>query len=702
MSSTTYVDSVVYSMAGDPENIPDYLKSVVVGGILTTPNLDLAAHLNKSTINGPASGMRKFFRWALARRHTPDWQPGIPTDSITIVDSVDDPGFKDALFAAMAPYAPPATYVPYHYWESDDHVISEAMITLWNTNNAEYYNGFYTEVTSTHVQFWRMQDISGPFDPGPVWGDPVMFFSTPINHAAAGNTYRYFSLRDPLYPDDFVEFVYRVGSGHPDIELDVTFDFRGNMYFPLIPLRLNNIMIDDGDPRLGDLYGQVKKAFKMAYGQDVTPTLDALRENPSLDDLDFVYTVFAAPLNTPHKASKNFIYEFVDDLHKRLSANGRAFKGGSIYAGYPSYNIPRPEGGMSAWPQSMGVRWSQYGVLDGTGLAWPGATPGNVSIYMDSTGINCNIVKQLTATTWRRYTMVSFRSEVTIYNGQSIIIDAKDAFTNDGQPDEPSGFLIPVSHDVFKSMSIVQANQLTFECNHILICCYKVVKQRWYEKGFFKVLLVIAIIVVTIATGGIGATSAGLLGTNIAVGTALGFTGTAAIVAGAAANMIAGMIVSKLVMAGLTALVGDELAMIITAIAAAVTLTIGNMDALSFDAAFKALSDPALLIKVSSAVGSGVANAMAHDTADILEKTQEMLGEYRAETERLNELYSDVLGYRTVLYDALSWARVAEPYVPESLDSFLARTLMTGSDVADITMGAVSNYVRHSLDLSLE
>ena len=63
-STKIYVSSTVYNLAGDEINRPDYLKSLVLGNLLTKTDMDIADTIQSGYIKGPGIKLRNFFRWA--------------------------------------------------------------------------------------------------------------------------------------------------------------------------------------------------------------------------------------------------------------------------------------------------------------------------------------------------------------------------------------------------------------------------------------------------------------------------------------------------------------------------------------------------------------------------------------------------------------------------------------------------------------
>jgi hypothetical protein len=88
---------------------------------------------------------------------------------------------------------------------------------------------------------------------------------------------------------------------------------------------------------------------------------------------------------------------------------------------------------------------------------------------------------------------------------------------------------------------------------------------------------------------------------------------------------------------------------------------------------------------------------------DIVKQTQDMLSQYNTQMKQVSDLYAQNIGTDQGIFDPLgltdSTAGSLRQYVPEPPDVFLNRTLMTGSDVAELNSTLISQYTSLTLDL---
>jgi hypothetical protein len=547
-------------------------------------------------------------------------------------------------------------------------------------------------------------------------------------------------------------FIYRLGSGNAELDATVEQRTDGGYYFPFIPLRLDNKFISPSyQPTV---YEASKKAYKKSTSGNYDDIIDDLANNESLKDIDYAYIMFGVSLNTREVTGKKYLYEFFDRL--RLSQTGD----GSSYTGWqakqtsydqatqawiawreaqsnptsPLFNTSAPNiPGSSALPVreirirssgtvdtnlDMQISWQTITQTSGVGLRKPDAKKGeywleflnrnkfSAPTYTGGAGLTSDNIQvdslaihyQVDDNNWRSILITGLVHKNYIYKGKFVEISAADALADA----EESGFLVPLHYDVWLSLSLTEATQLATACCYMVINSYLVKKTGFFASTFFKILLVVAVIAITYATGGFGASSVGLLGTSAAVGAAIGLTGTIAIIAGAVANAIAAMLLAKLIGMGATAVFGDKLGAIIGAVAAFAALNVGTAlnNGVSIAASFSSLTSAQNILALTNSVGTGVAGYIQAGVQDTLAKTKDLQQDYQTSSKEITDKMEQEFGIGRGIIDPLSLAQ-NDQFVPEGVNSFLERTLMTGSDVADMSLSLLSNFTDITLSTEL-
>lgn len=556
-------------------------------------------------------------------------------------------------------------------------------------------------------------------------------------------------------------FIYRQNTGNPALDAMWAIPDSGGDFLPVIPIRINNVAVSDLWPTT--IYPQSKRAVRRAMGSKYDTLEERVADNPSLGDIDYAYAVFGVSLNVKELASRKYIYKFFEMILEDPTRGGvvayetwktqfalareswedwtawREFANAFGASGPEPVTLPyppMPKGSIEINSDhnlvvnyNMRVSWNY--LVEDTGFGtlalgrpagdiWftQGATEEFVPIYwikdfetgeyfqtpmgsLTSESITLNW--QVTATTWKRLTIGGLRHRNLIYGGKAVEISGAEAL---GDTDE-SGFIIPLHEDVYKSLTIKDQTQMATACCFLVFNCYKVVKQKWYQTGFFKLLLVIVVIAITYFTGGFGAGSIGLLGANAAVGAMLGVAaGTvAATVVGAIANAIAAMILSAIITKGATALFGDKIGAIIGTIASVVALSVGTglMNGTSLSASFGSLMKVDSILKLTLAVGNGVSGYLQGEVAETMAKTNQVNEDYEKRSKEIEQLFDELTG-GVNLFNPLELVDAATPQngsLGEPLDTFLQRTLMVGSDISDMTFSMLSNFTDITLSTDL-
>ncbi|QHJ80347.1 MAG: hypothetical protein [Caudoviricetes sp.] len=546
--------------------------------------------------------------------------------------------------------------------------------------------------------------------------------------------------------------IYPYNTGNASYDAMFSPEVNGGNFFPPIPIRVDNNFISASFRP--DLYAFNKKAYKKAVNSSYDKIVKTVADNASIGDIDYAYVAFGVPLNTTENASKKYIYRFLQSLISSAGSgeteyntwkaaweaadasqrnwllwnNAQSVPTDPLYGKPEPVRIPYPVSSdkritLRADPINYNMRfsWLRMNEITGTGQAWPGAKQGQLKfetgipeVYeelvaagagTDSRTLTKDFITfiwQDEVNSWRAISSIGLVHFNTIYKGIATYIQPSDAFAD---PDE-SGFIVPLQEDIFRQMSLKDASQMGMASAYMVFNCYTKSKRRWYQSGLFNVILVIVIIIVSVMTGGAGASTAGVLGTAASVGATLGFTGLVAIIVGAVANAIAAIIIAQIISLGANALFGDQFGQIIGTIASVIAINIGTSMASGqgFAASFSKLSSAENLLKLSVAAGKGYNDFVNTQTGDMLSATQDLVNSFEESSKKLEELYKTNLGVginRTFNpMDFLQASRV-EPFIPESSSAFLSRTLLTGSDIANMTNNMLSNFAQITISNQL-
>lgn len=384
------------------------------------------------------------------------------------------------------------------------------------------------------------------------------------------------------------------------------------------------------------------------------------------------------------------------------------------YPPAPGYGI---EVGSERHSYRQTLTWSAISVDTGTGLGWTGAKAGAILVQpglseeyyesITSGGVTqlipgfrdvFTISRQLTENTWKTLSVYDLTNVNYIYSGKSIVTRSGEAFGKS----EPM-LLIPLQERIFNNMSLKDASQLCMDNSYMMI--NSVFEYQTGGGGFGLIIIAIIVVVITVMTAGGGSlTGPGLLGTAASVGGALGFTGYVAILVGTVANAIAAMVLAKLITMGAQALFGERIGAVVGMIASVIAINYGT--SYTNGTAFSVtdvMTSPETLMKLSIAAGKGYSDLVTSKAADTLAALQDYMKSYENEMTQVQNKWTELLGDGQVIIDPLAMLDISQPdaYVAESADSFLGRTLLTGTDIAQMTIDIISNFTSVTVNTDL-
>ena len=557
---------------------------------------------------------------------------------------------------------------------------------------------------------------------------------------------------------DPVIFLYKQDSGIPDLDAMFALPVDAGQFYGYIPFRVDNESVsEETDP---EAYMWSKKAFRKATAGSYRQTMKNIEDNESIKDIDYVYTVFAVSLNSRESAALEYIYLLFRRVmtqqaegtdYARWEADYAAAKAiNDTYLAWfqaqkdsthPLFGTPEPP--KAAYPDKpsrslrvssgtnakmafdMEITWSSIQESSGTGTRRAGARKGDLWWSVEpvsppgggdgsessSNGGVMGIVQgrvdrtntmtlswQITPDTWQELTFTDLVHKNYIYRGRSVEIKGKDALLD---PEE-SGFLVPMHEGIFRGMPLVRSTQMATACIYLVFNSYVVTKKKWYETGLFKLIVIIVAVIITIYTGGAGS---GLLGTAASVGSTLGFSGMAAVVMGAVANTLAAMVLMSIIQKVATGVFGAKWGAIIGTVVGMIAMHVGtNMAAgSSFASSMGKLMQAPNIMKLSMAAGDAYSKYLTADTAEIVQKMEAWQANYNLEQKAIDDKYYEEFGVGSAVMSPLRLLSASSEvgYYIESTDAFTNRTLMVGSEVADMSCGLLNNFAQLTLTLDL-
>lgn len=551
--------------------------------------------------------------------------------------------------------------------------------------------------------------------------------------------------------------LYEVGSGANSVleNLIANPELVDGDFYPCIPVRFENNFISD--TYRPNLWAQTQKAYKKATSKKIGSLIDDLEDNDSLGDIDFAFVQFGVSLNVKEKQCKKYLYKFFTKLMEYQAYDEASFN--AFISALDAYNdavtnwepIIDPSTGEQIFPplpslpiahqttirvKSEGteetnfdirLHWNYIISHTGSGLGKAGAKKGDLwfEVMADSvwdqyvvnssggggdndSGSNISLIKtqSYSMTKVRLFWQVAdnihqyldihgLSHENMVYNGKSVVITSKEAL----QDEDESGFVVPLHYQTMKEMSLAASNQMSTACVWMIFNCYQIVKTKWYQKGIFKILLVVVIAVVSaVFTGGAGI---GILGANISVGTSLGFSGLTAAIVGSVANALAAVALTSLISVFSTAIFGEQFGAIIGAILSFVVINVAMTFQMTGQFSFNwgDMMKADNLLKLTDAVSQGYSAYINSVNQGIYADTQKLTSDFETQSKEITQKYNDMFGYTNLAVNASWWTSSSYQVTFEPSSSFLSRTLMTGTEIVDMSLDMITNYVDINLTL---
>ena len=333
---------------------------------------------------------------------------------------------------------------------------------------------------------------------------------------------------------------------------------------------------------------------------------------------------------------------------------------------------------------------------------------------------------QETATQQRRMTIVGLDHNNLIWGGKSVLSGSKDAIQDLVTKEdawlaqkvidpystatklakaaldlvEESGFIVPMHQEVYRDTGLMHGTQTATACCYLVFNCYQVVKEKWYQTAFFRfVLIAVAIVITVLMLFGDGGTT---LGATIATVTLdITYKSIAYYVVAFAINAVIATVLIKVFQEAATAIWDEEVGMVIGTIVG--VLAFGGLNNIvggnSLFYNFGDLMSITNLMKLTSIAGNAYAEYMASATQDIQLQTEKLIKE---QTEKLSEvslLMQEMFGTSGV-FDPKEMARILSSPT-EGRESFLQRTLLVGSDLANMSLTMLNNFTEITLSTEL-
>lgn len=758
---TITVSSSVYNLAGDVNKRPNFLHTSIFEAIMGNSDQSLGEQLTSQYLAGPGIQLRGFARWARDTGY--DSLIGLTSTPLSLSGSIDStvlapllPAVSGQTLVIQSSSIGPADYT---FW------VDQFMVDNYPDQLSTAYTSDLNEatgvvtitlVTSAIVSF----TLSG-FDKSKKYLYVSYNYEIPAIPPSLGPPP---TLGVPQSWSALQFVIYAQGSGNAGFDALFSTTTDTGYFFPYIPMMLDGKFISDTYlPTIyPHVKKAMKKAVHAKY-DDLVTKVKANASIGDIDYVYAVFGVsLNTKENACRKYIYEFFLKIMEGLslsnpeYATWQADWAAADASmTTWATWqaaqsnpldPLYGTTQPT--RIAYPASPGysvtvanttlmnyfinISWAGCvettgtGVLtndlgaaaksgelwfttvssaDTTGTAWVNPTVGTYSYQQTRTHIRLHW--QVDANSWRRLDIYNLVHANVVYGGKAVVTLSTVALAESSE----SGFIIPLHEDIYKNMPLTDSTQMATACCFLVFNSYTVKKAPWYTAGWFKVLLIVVVIAFTAVTGGFSAGAVGLLGTNGAVGALFGLSGVTAAIVGGVANALAAMVLVQLISVGSKAIFGPQLGMIIGAVVGLLALQVGTALASGMNTSelFNVMTQPTNLLKLTVAAGDGYAQFMQIGVQKINNATQKLLSDYNTASAAIETQTETLLGSGGVdlainplaLIDVDLPSTHSNGFLAEAPASFFSRTLLTGSEIADLSMSFVNNFCDANISTAL-
>lgn len=535
-------------------------------------------------------------------------------------------------------------------WETDDWLRTESRATLG------YYNTFHRNTPAFFAQGVVYSDVGTPTvlvkclkksskSPSSVLvedGENIVEYSFSFALSDFNDGAEYFQV---MYSNEgvFNFWTYKLGSGIASLDGVLTVPDSNNVlgaFYPNTYFRLNKNVVDDSS-------AAIYKKMARRLGINYKEIAGKINENPDVKDVQSALLNLGLPADTTNALELGYIFQFFNRLYDKTrnsSWNPSEYLGNWDVQSNTGFNNPATKQAIFiqddvfkyALTFEKITKSTHAGTIGPIGFAASGTgeeiepvTEEDLSTQTDYGTGAFKAPRTLKYRYYRKQVSMSFWEEVRIYELTMVYTVAGEYKATLGD-DAKEVCLIPIDRSLIREYSVKEQHELFTRSFNFIFNSYVIQKIKWYQRGIFKVFLIVVAVVVMLYTG-YGATFLAEL--------------TAAAAGGAAmlgAFLVKTIVVSIAIQVGFklfVKLVGPELAFLVALVAACFGMMGQNI----------AMLTPADLMKLGTNILTGVGNYFKDKFKDLAEEMDSFLS-LQTEAERELNRATDLLEPQSQMY----------------------------------------------------
>lgn len=512
-------------------------------------------------------------------------------------------------------------------------------------------------------------------------GDPV----PPKEYTTYNGSYTYDPNKTYLHvkyqlPSDQAEGTYRywyydvLSETYPEIN-KILQDAYTSPFYPLVPIRQNKVNVVNTSNK-----DNITKMLNK-LGIDLESVTDSIMNTSDGNDPDKIDECFIglfANLNTTCNATKRYLWEFFAEQANKQKVTKNIYD--TWYSNKSGTDTPQEALTIEEHDFNIRLLWNYVDVVNKAGnIGKVGTTSMSRTIAprfilndFDFEESKLVLTKQITPTTVSEITVHGLEHIVDVYEGSLYSTTLADL----DDEDRKYGFFIPLDRNIIKRVPFIERSELMQDCLTLVVYAVQITYVKWYQRGFFKFLITIAMVVIAIYTG-----QYEMLFTE-------GLTWATAVA------IATSIVVNIIIMEGLqliVGMIGGELGAILAVAVAIYAFTSPNPSLFG-------ITDPKLLLSASTMTIEASNRVIADDFNKLMADFGDLTKSITEKQKEIEEAYS-LLGSKEI--DYFSLRKGGFYFNPrESAEDFFQRTVHNKNPGA-MAYELISSFYENALKLEI-
>ncbi len=280
-------------------------------------------------------------------------------------------------------------------------------------------------------------------------------------------------------------------------------------YYPVIPIRIGEVNVGD----TGGIYERDVRRSLNVMGIKSSNIYSAIKdstEESGEQAADDMFVVFGASLSAKDQPTLEYLYRFFQQMRVEHSADISQYLNWLELSKAAKFNIPTlPSSTIEIkagrYEQTIVFDYIEQRLLNGVKCkvgqyASSQAIDPDSSLAMFADKYNLDKVffyYQVTDSTYIELEVSGLINRLKVVDKSWVSVTSTDAFKEPDEPTKGGAFLIPLRRDITRDMGNIKGYDLINESVRLQSNDYYTYKEKWYQRGWFKVFLIVVAVVLS-------------------------------------------------------------------------------------------------------------------------------------------------------------------------------------------------------------